>query len=350
MRIVLVAPPWVPVPPPAYGGTESVIDTLARGLVAAGHDVLLFASGDSTCPVPVGSVYGEALGIVPNASSLEIRHTYHAYEAALEFDADLIHDHTTVGPIYAVSRRQVPMVTTNHGPFAGDLLDVYRALRGQVPVVAISHDQASRADDVAVAAVIHHGVEPEQYPMGTGAGGFALFLGRMHPDKGVEVACRVARRAGMPLVIAAKMRESLEREYFEGVIKPLLGDGIEFIGEVDAPTKRALLADAVCLLNPIQWPEPFGMVMIEALACGTPVVARPVGSAPEIVDNGLTGALVSTEAELAAAVHEAASLVRSHCHRAVARRFSAGKMVEGHVALYRSILRSERPDRSRPAA
>jgi len=347
MRVVLVAPPWVPVPPPAYGGTEAVIDTLARGLMAAGHDVLLFASGDSTCPVPVASVYREAVGMVPNASAAEIGHSYRAYEAALDFDADIIHDHTTVGPIYAMARRQVVTVTTNHGPFAGELLDVYRALRGQVPIVAISHDQASRADDVAVAAVIHHGLEPGQYPMGAGAGGYALFLGRMHPDKGVEVACRVARQADVPLVIAAKMREPLEYEYFDGVIKPLLGDGVEFIGEADFSTKRELLADAVCLLNPIQWPEPFGMVMIEALACGTPVVTRPVGSAPEIVDHGVTGVVVSTEAELSAGICRAASLDRNDCRQAVACRFSAHKMVERHVALYQSIVRRER---SRSAA
>jgi glycosyltransferase involved in cell wall biosynthesis len=350
VRVVIIAPPWVPVPPPAYGGTETMLDTLARGLQSAGHGVLLVTTGDSTCPVPSASVFDEALGVGVFGSAAEIRHVYHAYDAAVRYRADIVHDHTLVGPIYALQHPDLAVLTTNHGPFDSDLGDVYRALHGRVPVVAISHDQASRAGDVPVAAVIHHGVTPEDYPVGDGAGGFALFLGRMHPDKGVESACRVARLANVPLKIAAKMREPFERTFFEARIRPLLGQGIEYLGEVDGPMKRRLLGAAQCLLNPIAWPEPFGMVMIEALACGTPVVARPVGAAPEIVLDGVTGALALDDDDLAAAVKDAAAFSRGACRRDVEMRFSAERMVDEHVALYQSIVRSRHDPRSRHAA
>ena len=336
MRIVLVAPPWVAVPPTAYGGTEGVLDVLARGLDRAGHDVLLFTTGDSTCPVPRDSILPEAIGVGRGGSATELRHVIHAYRAAM--NADIVHDHTLIGPVYADRFGGLPVVTTNHGPFQSELGDYYRAVGQGTPVIAISHHQASTASETPIAAVIHHGVDPGSYPVGKGDGGYALFLGRMCPEKGIPAAIRAARLAGMPLRIAAKMSEPAEKLYFERCVKPLLGGDVEFVGEVGGTAKLDLLGEAVCLLNPIDWPEPFGMVMVEALACGTPVVATPMGAAPEIIDDGFTGFIRSADHELAAAVIASAGLDRSVCRAAVAGHFSAERMVDEHVALYERVI------------
>jgi glycosyltransferase involved in cell wall biosynthesis len=338
MRIVLIAPPWVAVPPDAYGGTEGVLDTLARGLDRAGHDLLLFTTGDSTCSVPCASVLPRAIGVGRGGSATELRHVIHGYQAAIDADADIVHDHTLVGPVYADRFPHLPVVTTNHGPFQGELGDYYRAIAAKTPIIAISHHQASTALDIPLAAVIHHGVDPELFPAGNGGGGYAAFLGRMCPEKGIPAAIRVARRAGIPLRIAAKMSEAAELLYFERCVKPLLGGDIEFLGELGGADKAHLLGSAVCLLNPIEWPEPFGMVMVEALACGTPVVATPMGAAPEIVEHGVTGFVCFDEGSLAAAVAEAACLDRNECRRAVAQRFSADRMVADHLSLYEQVL------------
>lgn len=332
MRIAIVAPPWLPVPPPAYGGTENVLDTLARGLRSIGHEVLLCAPGDSTCPVPLAAFYERALGMGPATSLDEIRHVIHAYSQAEGFD--VVHDHTLVGPLQSASFPALPVVTTNHGPFGADLIDLYRSVSRRMPVIAISEHHAASAVGVRIAAVIHHGVELAQFPMGAGGGGYALFLGRMHPGKAPHVAALVARTAGMPLRIAAKMREPAEQAYFDTAVRPLLGTDVEYVGEVDRAAKMELLAGANCLLNPIAWPEPFGMVMLEALACGTPVLATPAGSAPEIVVDGEVGFLRSTQGGLVAALERIGDIDRAACRRHVQRHFSSEKMVASHVALY----------------
>jgi glycosyltransferase involved in cell wall biosynthesis len=338
LRVALIAPPWVPVPPRAYGGTETVLDTLARGLQDLGHEVLLCTTGDSRCPVPRTSVIESAPGISSAAPAAEIRHVAHAYSLARDYD--VIHDHTLIGPFYAQRFPDLNVVTTNHGPFDAELGDVYRAMAPAAQVVAISAHQASTARGVEIAAVIHHGVDPADFPVGRG-GGPAVFLGRMSPSKGVAAAVRVARTAGVPLLIAAKMREAAERQYFEREVRPLLGGGIEYIGEVDAAEKKELLGSARCLLNPLAWPEPFGMVMIEALACGTPVVATGCGAVPEIVRHGVTGFIAEEETELAEAVDRAGTLDRGHCRWAVEGHFSARRMVNDHVLLYETLVAAE---------
>lgn len=324
----------------AYGGTEAVLDTLARGLQGLGHEVLLCTTGDSTCPVPRTSVVDCAAGIGTAGPATEIRHVAHAYAQAAQ--CDVIHDHTLVGPFLAQRYPGLRIVTTNHGPFDGELGDVYRAMAPAADVIAISAHQASTARDIEIAAVIHHGVEPADFPVGAG-GDHAVFLGRMSPNKGVAAAARIARVAGVPLLIAAKMGEPAERDYFEFEVRPLLGDGIEYVGEVGPGDKKRLLGSARCLLNPIAWPEPFGMVMIEALACGTPVVATARGAVPEIVRHGVTGYIASDEADLAQAVDRAVSLDRSACRRAVEGHFSASRMVNDHVLLYEQVMAAEPP-------
>jgi glycosyltransferase involved in cell wall biosynthesis len=345
LRIAIIAPPWVPVPPPAYGGTEAVIDTLARGLQEAGHDVLLFATGDSRCAVPMRWVRERAAGTVGTGSAAELQHVIHAYDEIRDWRADVVHDHTLVGPVYG-QRFGIPIVTTNHGPFDSELGDYYRAIGDTVPVIAISEHQASRAGSTPVAAVIHHGVEVDAFPHGAGDGGYAAFLGRMSPDKGVDAAIRIARAAGIPLRIAAKMHEPAEQAYFEQAVAPLLGDDVEYVGEVGGCHKTDLLGAAVCLLNPIAWPEPFGMVMIEALACGTPVVATPCGSVPELVSDGVTGFVRPTEAELAEILPRVGELDRARCRAEVAERFTTARMVADHVALYEAVASHHRPLRA----
>jgi glycosyltransferase involved in cell wall biosynthesis len=342
MKIAIVAPPWVAIPPVGYGGTEAVLDGLARGLSAEGHDVLLYTTGDSACPVPKAWVFEQAAGVGIGGAVTELRHVIHAYEAVSGYD--IVHDHTLVGPVYAEHFPAMAVVTTNHGPFDGDLHDYYRAIGDRVPIIAISHHQASTAGEIRVAGVVHHGIDMNKFSLGSGRGGYALFLGRMSPDKGVHTAIHAAARAGVPLKIAAKLREPAEYAYFNESVRPLLGGDIEFVGEVAGAVKHELLGDAFCLLNPMAWDEPFGMVMIEALASGTPVVATPRGAAPEIIDDGVTGHLRTGEEALAEALGDVGALSREACRRAAESRFSLKQMVAGHVALFERVLAGELTD------
>lgn len=337
MKVGLLAPPWIPVPPPSYGGIETVIDCLARGLTKAGHDVVVFTVGESEVPVPTRYVRDLAVGEIGSAG-LELGHVAWAYEGLA--DRDVIHDHTLVGPLWAVTRGRDHVVTTCHCPLAGELQHVYGFYGSRLPVVAISHDQAARAPDVPVEAVIHHGVDPERFPSGRGDGGYLLFLGRMTPEKGAREAAQIARTCRRPLKIAAKMREVAECAYFHEQVEPLLGGDVEYVGEADVDDKLRLLADAQALLNPIHWAEPFGLVMIEALACGTPVLTYATGSAPEVVEHGVTGFVCADHAELVAAVGEVDRLRRQDCRAAVSEYFSTERMVADHIRLYEKICRA----------
>lgn len=330
----MIAPPWVQVPPPAYGGTEAVLAGLARGLAEAGHDVLLYATGDSHVDgVELAYTFDEAVGVGVGGAPAEARHVIDAYRLLDRWMPDVVHDHSLVGPLMAESGKYRTF-TTNHGPFESDLSTIYRAVCDRIGVIAISADHARSATGTRIAAVIHHGVEVDEFPYGDGDGGYALFLGRMSPEKGVAEAVRIAQVAGVPLLIAAKMREPSERDYFEACVKPLLGRTVDYLGEIGGRSKLQLLANATCLLNPIAWREPFGMVMIEALACGTPVVATPCGAAPELVDDGVTGYVRADERSLAAAVLASGALDRESCRRAAKERFSVTRMVADHVLAF----------------
>lgn len=336
MRIGLIAPPWFPVPPVRYGGIETVIDGLARGLLAAGHEVVLAAPAGSTCPAPqIQGLFASTPGQI-GSPHIEIPYTLSAYAAMA--DVDVIHDHTMVGPLCGRPSQGVPVVTTNHGPFDTVLNAIYAELSWRrVPIVAISHDQAQSARGVEIASVIHHGVNVDEIPIGDGAGGYACTLGRMTASKGIREAVLIAREAGVPLRIAAKMHEPLEHQYFNERVRPLLGGDIEYVGELNAEEKYELLGGAFGMLNPIQWAEPFGMVMIEALACGTPVVATPRGAAPEIITDGETGFLRTEIPALAEALHRAAELSRDGCRRRVASWFTTNRMADDHVRLYSQL-------------
>lgn len=335
VKIGLIAPPWLSVPPSGYGGTEAVVDVLARALVEAGHDVLLAAAGDSTCPVPCIPGMPPSDPMQVGASAPELRHAIRAYAALA--DMDVIHDHTLIGPHLQQRPRRVPVITTAHNRFTPELLDVYRAQPADVGIVAISHHQAATARGVNISRVIHHGLSTASIPQGTG-GDYACFLGRMSPDKGVREAIAIAQRAGLPLRIAARVREPGEIDYFETVIAPLLNRDIVLVGELTADEKYKLLGGALALLNPIQWDEPFGMVMLEALATGTPIIATRRASVPEIVEDTVTGYIGDTVEELVSGLSRASHLDRARCRKSVEQRFSPSLMAARHLALYRSRL------------
>jgi glycosyltransferase involved in cell wall biosynthesis len=341
VKIGLIAPPWLPVPPLAYGGTEAVIDRLARGFVRAGHDVILATTGDSTCPVPRVASLSHSVGI---GNGSEEDHVVHAYEHLR--DCDIVHDHTLFGPQLAACAGDRRVITTNHGEFAGEMLDLYARIADRVPIIAISHSQAVNAPQLPVARVIHHGIDLERYPLGTGTGGYYLFIGRMAREKGVHRAARVAREAGVRLLIAAKMTEPSEHEYFTEEVEPLLGDDVVCLGEVGEREKLALLTEARALINPIRWAEPFGLVMIEALACGTPVLTYAEGAAPEIVDHGVTGFLCMDERDIIDHLDLVGAIDRQACRAAVRARFSTERMVHDHLELFAQVVRGESPWRA----
>lgn len=335
MRVGLIVGPWFTVPPERYGGTERVVDALARGLTDAGHEVLLATASDSTCPVPQMGGFGpsepEELGLTLS----ELHHVIKAY-AGMQ-DVDIIHDHTLAGPLYAHRPKDVPVVTTVHGPLSTRSTALYRDMAQDTSIIAISHDQCSRVPDLPISAVIHHGLDLSTVSVGEGAGGYACFVGRMCPDKGLLEAVAVARKAGVPLRIAAKMHAKDEQAYYREVVKPVLGPDEEFLGELSDPEKYELMGGAMALLNPIQWHEPFGLVMIEALATGTPVVATPMGAAPEIVHHGVTGYLGGTD-ELAGFMDDVQKLSRADCRRSVDDYFNAARMAAEHLELYSAVI------------
>jgi glycosyltransferase involved in cell wall biosynthesis len=335
MRIGIISPPWVPTPPPRYGGTEQIVDILARGVSGHGHDVVLFATGDSTCPVNLAS----AFDVPPTPMTETVPETFHviaAYERLA--DMDVIHDHTTLGPLLSHIAPGVPVVATNHGPFTEETRRIYGAYDPRISLVAISRSQAASAGPgVRVARVIHHGIEVENFPVGQGTGDYVAFLGRMAPAKGAHLAIQAARRAGVPIKLAAKCREEAEIAYFDEFVRPLLGPDAEYVGEIGGSDKLDLLGSARALVNPITWPEPFGLVMTEALACGTPVVTTWHGAAPEIVIDGSTGFLCHNLDEMVDAIAGVGAIDRSVCRQSVEDHFSSNRMVRDHLALYHSL-------------
>ena len=341
LRVGLIAPPWAEVPPIGYGGTEAVIDQLARGLDRAGTDVVLFTVGDSTCPVPRGYILDHAEGMRIGSCVPELQHVLAAYDFMRESAVDVIHDHTIGGPVLAATPgfSDIPVVTTNHGPFNGELNDLYRRISTKMAVVAISADQASRAKGVKIARIIHHGLEPEAFPVGDGGGGYLLFLGRMAPEKGAHRAIRIANATGKRLIIAAKMREESEHNYFKTHIQEHLNERIEYVGEVAGQQKLDLMGGAEALVNPIRWPEPFGLVMIEAMACGTPVMAFRSGAAPEIVTDGVNGFLGNHEDELIEGVKRVSEIDRAQTRASVEARFTTDRMTSDHIDLYSKLAR-----------
>jgi len=341
----------VAVPPVTYGGTEAVIDNLARGLVRLGHQVRLFTVGESTSPVPTDHLFERAAAPIGQTVP-EAAHVLAAYESLA--DMDIIHDHTTLGPLIGARAmpETPPVVTTNHGAFTETTRPIFARIATKAAVIAISADQARRAGDVPIAAVIHHGIDLDAYRPGPGAahGPHLVFVGRMSADKGVHRAVRIAHAAGRPLRIIAKMRDPEERQYYETVVRPLMSAEDEAPEELPFEDRVAAVQESVALVNPISWPEPFGLVMAESLAMATPVIAYPNGAAPEIVTHKRTGYLCPTESSAARAVGRLDYIDRKACREDAENRFSLDLMARRYVALYERILAGARiPSSRRPS-
>jgi glycosyltransferase involved in cell wall biosynthesis len=335
MRIAIVAPVWFPVPPAGYGGIELVVSLLAEGLVDAGHDVTLFASGGSRTSAHLVS----PMEVPPDPRELGNPwfDAYHALASYLQVEGfDVVHDHAgVVGPVCgAMLRGRPPVVHTLHGPWTDQTRPLYAIASQHVHLIAIS--DAQRADNPAVPylGTVHNGIDVHAYPFREQKDDFLVYIGRANPDKGPVEAITIARRAGLPLQMILKRSEPPERKYFEQSIEPLLGSDVELLENVSHETKVDLLGRAAAMIFPIRWPEPFGLVMVEAMACGTPVVTTNWGAAPELVDDGVTGFRRDTEDDLVAAVGRARTLSAEACRQRVVERFSAEAMVRGYEAVY----------------
>jgi len=343
LRIAQVAPLYERVPPRLYGGTERVVSYLTEALVRLGHDVTLFASADSITSARLVPQSSGALRFDPwceDALAHHVRMLGQVYRRAAEFD--LIHCHTDYLGLPLASLVSTPTVLTLHGRLdVADLAPLY-AQHPETPLVSISDAQRAPLRAASWLATVYHGVPPSLFDYApTRRGDYLLFLGRISPEKGPETAIRVAKRAGVPLRIAAKI-DPVDRHYFAEHVRPLLDPPlIEFVGEVDERRKRDLLGGARALLFPIDWPEPFGLVMIEALASGTPVIARPRGSVPEILEHGVTGLVAEDDDALVDAVKQVGDLDRAACRAAYERRFTDSAMAARYAAVYAAI-RAER--------
>jgi glycosyltransferase involved in cell wall biosynthesis len=339
MKIAVLSPVWFPVPPTRYGGIEWIVSLLAEGLVRAGHDVTLFASGDSSTQAKLVSVYDEAPSAQIGQTQIELRHALACYERADEFD--VINDHTGPLGVLAGGIVETPVLQTVHGPLGGEPGRLYESLARVAPAVrliSLSMNQRKPLPDLNWSANCPNALELEVYPVSPHKGDYLLFLGRMSADKGCHRAIEVAKEAGLPLRIAGKMQDPAEKEYFEAHVRPNLGWGVEYLGEVDHAKKIDLLQNARVTLFPIEWEEPFGLVMIESMACGTPVIATRWGAVPEVIDDGRSGIIVDDYREMAGAIEAASALDPLECRRYVEQRFSSERMVRDYEGAYQAAL------------
>ena len=339
LRIALVAPPMLPVPPPTYAGTERVVAALGDELLARGHDVTLFAAGDS-------SFAGELVASPPQSLwSMDYHDDVSSYinvtlaRVWAEIERfDVVHSHVeTLGFLFA-RHAPVPVLTTLHGRLdvsgIPDLLEEFR----DIPLVAISESQRRWSPDANWVATIHHGLPLEQMPFSPTSGDYLAFVGRITPEKGIAECIEVARAVGMPLRIAAKVYDEHEKAHFQEVVEPAIEDrAVEYLGELGQPERDALYAGAVATLMLGAWPEPFGLVAIESMATGTPVIARRAGALTETIEHGETGYLVDDEIEAELAVKFVRDLARSNVRARVIQRFSPSRMADEYEAVYERL-------------
>jgi glycosyltransferase involved in cell wall biosynthesis len=340
LRIAVVAPPYYELPPTAYGGIERVCWSLAQGLVDRGHDVTLLGAGDSSTSARFVPTFAcvQTEG-TPSEVTIEVEHAARANAALERLDLDVVHDHTCAGPLTAASR-SVPTFVTVHAALAGPehRKDLYVALAPWSRLVALTDAQRRAAPELPWAGVVPNGIDVDDYPYRAEKDDFVLFLGRMSERKGVHLAITAAREAGRRLVIAGTWTIPAEHAYFEEHVRPHLGRDVEWLGSVSGETRTAVLSTARCLLFPITWEEPFGLVLVEAMACGTPVVALRAGSVPEIVVDGETGIVCDDAAQLASAVEAANRRDPAHSRAHGREPFTAATMAERYEALYRAGL------------
>ncbi len=343
MRIAQIAPLQVAVPPKSYGGTERVVYALTEGLVRLGHEVTLFASGDSRTAARLVPMIPRAVNFDPAVDSmaLHVAELTEVYRQANDFD--VIHSHVEhLTPPFAAMTR-TPTVLTLHGRLDGPRSAAAFRNSTNCQYVAVSQSQRHALPDLDWAATIHHGVDVDAFQYYGEPGEYLAFVGRIAPEKRPDRAIEIAVRAGVPLKIAAKV-DPTDADYFETVIQPLLEHPlIEFLGELDEVGKRELMGHALALLLPIDWPEPFGMVFIESLACGTPILTCPVGSVPELLRDGVTGYACNTVDACVAAVQALPSISRAGCRAYVKARFDVPQMALAYVNVYAQAQGRRRP-------
>ncbi|MDR3096945.1 MAG: glycosyltransferase family 4 protein [Paraburkholderia sp.] len=343
MRIAQIAPLHEAVPPKLYGGTERVVSYLTEALVEQGHDVTLFASGDSVTSAKLEAFWPQALRLDPTIRDVMAPHMLLLEEVRRRADEfDVLHFHIDYYPFSLFQRQPVPFVTTMHGRLdLPELQPIFTAFN-DVPVVSISDNQRIPLQQAAWQQTVYHGL-PEDVlkPIPGVEPGYLAFLGRVSPEKGLDRAIRIAGQAGMKLKVAAKI-DKADRAYYEEVIKPLMAlPHVEYIGEIGEHEKREFLGNAHALVFPIDWPEPFGLVMIEAMACGTPVIAFKRGSVPEVIENGVSGFVVEDEISAVAALKRLSTLSREKVRGAFEARFSSKVMARNYVAVYEDLLRQK---------
>ena len=340
MRIAQVAPLYESVPPKYYGGTERVVSYLAEELIRQGHEVTLFASGDSVTRARLVAACQRSLRLDKHCidqMAYQILMLERVFQRAAEFD--IVHFHVDYLH-FPLSRRQpITHVTTLHGRLdIPDLVPLYREFR-DMPVISISNEQREPLPWVNWQATVYHGVPTSLYQFRSEPGSYLAFLGRISPEKRVDRAIKIAKQAQIPLKIAAKV-DPVDKDYFENAVKPLLRHPlVEFVGEIGDGEKDEFLGNAYALLLPIDWPEPFGLVMIEAMACGTPVIARRRGAVPEVMEEGHTGFIVRNLEEAVEAVRRVPELNRKRCREFFEKRFTATRMAHDYLRVYERLIR-----------
>lgn len=341
LRIAQVAPIIESVPPKKYGGTERVVSALTEELIKMGHDVTLFASGDSTTKAKLMSVYPKGLreakiNDVYGANYFTMLNIGLAYSMQNQFD--VIHDHNAHLSLPTANLSHTPTLMTMHGSINANMHHIFKTLN-DVKLVSISQSQKLSAPDLNWAGTVYNGLNMNYYPFSEKDEGYLLFVGRISMEKGVHHAIEVAQFLDLPLIIAAKL-EAVDMQYFQEYIGPKLSDQIRWIGEVDEAERNKLMSKALAFLHPATWKEPFGLTLIEAAACGVPVIAFNKGSIPEIVVDGKTGFVVETTEEMIEAVSMVYKIDRRRCREFVLENFNAGKMAEGYEKIYMKLLAS----------
>jgi glycosyltransferase involved in cell wall biosynthesis len=334
MKIALLGPIAWRTPPRHYGPWELVTSLLAEGLVARGVDVTLFATLDSVTSASLDGVCRTGYGEDPTLDGRvwEALHVAHALERSAEFD--LVHNHLDWLPLAFARQFRAPLVTTIHGFSGRGILPAYLSAGACSSYVSIS--EADRAPELTYVATVHHGIDLEALPFSATCGEALVAFGRIHPDKGTAVAIDIARRAGRRLVLCGIVQDE---KYFHEQVEPHIdGDRVRYLGSVGPARRAEILGAAAALLHPIAFAEPFGLSVVEAMACGTPVITHPLGSMPEVVDDGITGFLVSDVAAAAAAVEQAVRLDRAAIRRVAERRFGAARMVDDYLAVYERLI------------
>jgi len=339
MKIAQIAPLAERVPPKKYGGTERMVHALTEELVKRGHQVTLFASGDSITSAQLVSVYPIGL------REARVRDLYGtniytmlnigvAYENQRKFD--IIHDHTGTLGLPVANIAKTPSVFTLHGPITIEHKKIFQALN-KPHLITISKIQGAHAPNLNILDTVYNGLEMDDYPFSALPKNFLLYVGRLSPEKGVHYAIQAAMYLNMPLILAAKL-ESADQEYFNSFIAPYLSSHIRWIGEVNEQKRNTLMSQALCFLHPVSWPEPFGLTMIEAMACGCPVVAFNKGSIPEIIRHGKTGYVVNTIDEMIDAILNIKNISRQYCRWYALRNFNAKIMTERYEMAYKKVL------------